>query len=99
MRNSPTHSALLLLLIAASPNLAAAMEIIHPKIICTNQPPSQWKPAAEMRKIAEARGYKISTFKISNDSCYEVYGFKDNTVVEAYFDPVTAALVKQNVAK
>ena len=67
--------------------------------LCTQEPRSQWLPEAEMRLLAEFRGYRIKTFKIANGSCYEVYGFKDGQIVEAYFDPVTSKLVRQNVAK
>lgn len=77
----------------------ARIDLSHPKVFCTKQPKDKWLPAAEMRRIAEARGYKITTFKITNDSCYEIYGFKDGTIIEAYFDPVTATLVKQNIPK
>ena len=67
--------------------------------VCTREPRSQWLPEAEMRLLAEFRGYKIATFKISNGSCYEIYGFKSGNMVEAYFDPVTSKLVRQNFAK
>lgn len=67
--------------------------------VCTQAPRSEWLPEAEMRLLAEFRGYKIVTFKIANRSCYEVYGFKDGQIVEAYFNPVTSKLVRQNIAK
>lgn len=69
------------------------------KDVCTQEPKSQWLPEAEMRLLAEFRGYKIVTFKVANSSCYEVYGFKDGHIVEAYFHPVTSKLVRQNIAK
>lgn len=62
--------------------------------VCTREPRSQWLPEAEMRLLAEFRGYKIA-----NGSCYEIYGFKSGNMVEAYFDPVTSKLVRQNIAK
>lgn len=67
--------------------------------VCTQEPRSQWLPEAEMKLLAEFRGYRIKTFKIANGSCYEVYGFKDGQIVEAYFNPVTSKLVRQNIAK
>lgn len=66
---------------------------------CTTEPRSEWLPEAEMRLLAEFRGYKIVTFKIAKGNCYEVYGFKGGQMVEAYFHPVTSKLVRQNVAK
>lgn len=67
--------------------------------VCTQEPRSQWLSEAEMRLLAEHRGYKIVTFKIANGSCYEIYGFKSGNMVEAYFNPVTSKLVRQNIAK
>ena len=67
--------------------------------VCTREPPSQWLTEAEMRLLAEFRGYKIATIKFANGSCYEIYGFKCGNMVEAYFDPVTSKLVRQNIAK
>lgn len=86
------------LALAASTN-TQAVDLSHPKIVCTQQPKEKWISVKEMHRIAESKGYRISIFKISNDSCYEIYGFKDGAVVEAYFDPATATLIKQNVAK
>lgn len=78
---------------------AGAVDLSHPKVVCTQQPKEKWVSVKEMHRIAESKGYRISIFKISNDSCYEIYGFKGGAVVEAYFDPATATLVKENVAK
>lgn len=68
--------------------------------VCTTAPRSEWIDEAEMRLLAQHRGYRIKTFKVANGNCYEVYGFnRDNQIVEAYFDPVTTRLVRLNVAK
>jgi hypothetical protein len=67
---------------------------------CTTAPQTEWLPADEMQLLARHRGYRIKTFKIANGSCYEVYGFDRNgQIVEAYFDPVTTRLVRQNIAR
>ena len=67
---------------------------------CTQAPRSEWIDEAEMRLLAQHRGYRIKTFKVANGSCYEVYGFdRNNQIVEAYFDPVTTRLVRINIAK
>ena len=53
-----------------------------------------------MKLLAQHRGYRIKTFKVANNSCYEVYEFdRDNRMVQAYFNPVTARLVRQNMAR
>lgn len=67
---------------------------------CTTAPKSEWLPEEEMKLLAEHRGYRIKTFKLAKGNCYEVYGFdKDGRIVEAYFNPVTSKLVRQNIAK
>ncbi|MBL8388726.1 MAG: PepSY domain-containing protein [Hydrogenophaga sp.] len=68
--------------------------------ICTDAPRSEWLAEDEMRLLAEHRGYRIKTFKIANGSCYEIYGFdRQGQIVEAYFNPVTSRLVRQNIAR
>lgn len=67
---------------------------------CTAAPRSEWLSQDEMKLLAEHRGYRIKTFKLAKGDCYEIYGFdKDGRIVEAYFDPATARLVRQNIAK
>jgi len=67
---------------------------------CTDAPRSQWLPVDEMKLLATHRGYRIKTFKVASGNCYEVYGFdRNNRIVEAYFDPVTSRLVRQNFAQ
>lgn len=67
--------------------------------VCTNAPRSEWLPEDEMKLLAQHRGYRIKTFKVANNSCYEVYGFdREGRIVEAYFDPITTRLVRQNIA-
>lgn len=41
-----------------------------------------------MKLLAQHRGYRIKAFKIANNSCYE-----------AYFNPATTWLVRQNIAQ
>ena len=68
--------------------------------ICTTAARSEWLTEEEMQLLAKHRGYRIKTFKVINNSCYEVYGFdSDGRIVEAYFNPVTARLVRQNIAQ
>jgi hypothetical protein len=68
--------------------------------VCTNEPQATWLPAEEMKLLAIHRGYRIKTFKISKNNCYEIYGFdRQGQIVEAYFNPVTSRLVTQNIAR
>ncbi len=68
--------------------------------VCTTAARAEWLPEDEMRLLAEHRGYRIKTFKVANGSCYEIYGFdRQGQIVEAYFNPVTSRLVRQNIAR
>jgi len=68
--------------------------------ICTTAPRSEWLTQDEMKLLAEHRGYRIKTFKVARGDCYEVYGFdREGRIVEAYFNPATSRLVRQNIAK
>lgn len=68
--------------------------------ICTTAPRGDWLPEDEMKLLAEHRGYRIKTFKVAKGDCYEIYGFdREGRIVEAYFDPTTSRLVRQNIAK
>jgi len=68
--------------------------------ICTSAPRSEWITQDEMKLLAEHRGYRIKTFKLAKGDCYEIYGFdREGRIVEAYFNPATSRLVRQNIAK
>ena len=68
--------------------------------ICTTAPRSEWLTQDEMELLAEHRGYRIKTFKLAKGDCYEVYGFdREGRIVEAYFNPATSRLVRQNIAR
>ncbi|MBU3897433.1 MAG: PepSY domain-containing protein [Gammaproteobacteria bacterium] len=67
--------------------------------ICTTAPRSEWLSQDEMKLLAQHRGYRIKTFKLAKGGCYEIYGFdREGRIVEAYFNPVTSRLVRQNIA-
>ena len=87
---------------AAAPLTPASAGYSREKVaeVCTNAPRSEWFSEEEMKLLAQHRGYRIKTFKVASNSCYEVYGFdRTNRIVEAYFNPVTARLVRQNIAQ
>jgi hypothetical protein len=68
--------------------------------ICTTAPRDEWLSQDEMKLLAEHRGYRIKTFKLAKGDCYEIYGFdREGRIVEAYFNPATSRLVRQNIAK
>lgn len=84
----------------AAPRASSNFSREQAQDVCTTEDRSQWLPEAEMRLLAQHRGYRIKTFKVANNSCYEVYGFDQaGRIVEAYFNPVNAKLVRQNIAQ
>ena len=55
-------------------------------------PKEKWMKEADFKAKVEAEGYKIKTFKVTKNDCYEIYGFdKDGKKVEIYFNPETGA--------
>lgn len=55
-------------------------------------PKEKWMKEADFKAKVEAQGYRIKTFKVTKNDCYEIYGFdKDGKKVEIYFNPETGA--------
>lgn len=65
---------------------------------CTTQPQSKWMTPAKMKARISKMGFKsIKVFQTSG-SCYEVYAInKNGRRAEVYFNPVTGAVVQNNV--
>lgn len=81
----------------AQPAAPAAAASATAKSTCTQQPASEWLDATEFKLIAAHRGYKIVVFKVTYGACYEIYGYdRDGGLVEAYFNPVNARLIRSN---
>jgi hypothetical protein len=67
------------------------------KTECTSESKDKWKNQDSFKKELEAT-YKIKNFKVTKGNCYEIYGWnKTNQKVEIYFNPVTGAVVKENI--
>lgn len=66
--------------------------------VCTKQPPEKWMSQAQMKAKIAKLGYRsIKVFQVSG-SCYEIYAItKDGKRAEVYFNPVTGAVVQNNV--
>ena len=78
-------------LFAALTAFAATAAIAGPT--CT-APQEKWIKVPDFKARLEAEGYRIKTFKITPQNCYEIYGFdKAGKKVEIYFDPQTAAVL------
>ena len=64
---------------------------------CTEEPKAKWQNEKEFQKKLVEQGYEIKKFKVL-DYCYEIYGKnKEGKKVEIYFNPVTAAVFKEEV--
>lgn len=66
--------------------------------VCTKLPPPKWMGQAQMRAKIAKMGYRdIKVFQVSG-SCYEIYAHtKDGKRAEVYFNPVTGAVVQNNI--
>lgn len=66
--------------------------------VCTMQPKAKWLTEAQMKAKIAKMGYRdIKVFQVSG-SCYEIYAYtKDGKRAEVYFNPVTGAVVQNNV--
>lgn len=64
---------------------------------CVNAPQTQWMSLADITTKATGMGYKVRQVKIE-DGCYEIYAVdKNGNRIEAYFNPVTAEVVKTKI--
>jgi hypothetical protein len=57
------------------------------KTDCTTESKEKWKPIAEAEAASKAAGYEVRRSKIDG-ACYEVYGVKDGTLYELFYNPV-----------
>ena len=70
----------------------------HGPAACTTAPREEWLSLAEFELVARHRGYRPRVLKQTYGACYEIYGYdKQGNLVEAYFSPVNAKLVRSNV--
>ncbi len=76
--------------------VSASALIAGPK--CTTEPKAKWQDQLAFQKSLTDKGYKIKEFKVTDGNCYEIYGWnKDGKKVEIYFNPVTAAIIKEEI--
>ena len=62
---------------------------------CTTASRNTWVSEATIRQKFGADPYIKVIFKVSRSNCYEFYAIaKDGSIVEAYYDPVSTALVR-----
>ncbi|MGE3975111.1 MAG: PepSY domain-containing protein [Bdellovibrionales bacterium] len=63
---------------------------------CTTEPKEKWQDEKAFEQSLKDKGYRIKKFKVTNTSCYEIYGWdKDGKKVEIYYNPVTGDTVKE----
>jgi hypothetical protein len=74
---------------------AAAPALASPE--CTTEPKDKWLSEDAMKAKATELGYKAEVFKVEGN-CYEIYGYnKDGKQVEVYFNPVSGAVVEEEI--
>lgn len=65
---------------------------------CTTTDKSQWQDQEAFQKNLKDQGYEIKKFKVTEGNCYEIYGWnKAKQKVEIYYNPITGAVVKEEI--
>lgn len=65
------------------------------KVVCTDQPRSQWMSEQQARQRFKAADYLLVKFKVSRGNCHEFYAIEHGgSIVEAYLHPVTGEAVR-----
>lgn len=65
---------------------------------CTQEPKDKWMKEDAFQTARKAEGLEIKKFKVTKSNCYEIYGKnKEGKKVEIYYNPVTGAVVKENI--
>ncbi|GAA0298311.1 PepSY domain-containing protein [Sphingomonas oligophenolica] len=90
------HSAPFKILFATAALSIASLAAAGP--VCTRLPQAKWLTPAQMKAKIATMGYRdIKVFQVSG-SCYEIYAHtKDGKRAEVYFNPVTGAVVQNNI--
>ncbi|WP_313916612.1 PepSY domain-containing protein [Tahibacter sp.] len=90
-------SRLVVAALVAAASLMPALASASP--VCTKEPESKWIPEAQMKeKIAQMGYQRIKVFKKTATGCYEIYGYNAKGArAEVYFNPVTGAIVRENI--
>lgn len=89
-----------LILIAAAALFTAAAHVQATGLAtCESGPKSAWQPQERLEKmLVDKEGWKIRRIK-EDGGCYEVYAFdKNGDRVNAYYHPVTFALVPNTLS-
>ncbi|MEO0809563.1 MAG: PepSY domain-containing protein [Pseudomonadota bacterium] len=60
-------------------------------VACTNESKDKWQPQEKAEAAAKAQGYDVRK-TIETNGCYEVYGIKDGSMFELFYNPVNLAL-------
>ncbi len=93
MRKTAIALALSIPLMFAGPLLFTGSALADSFDKCTDEPQEKWKTQKEIEDVATGAGYDVRKSKIKG-SCYEVYGVgKDGTLMELFYNPVTAELM------
>jgi hypothetical protein len=79
------------ILLATAFAVLAAPVLAEPS--CT--PGAEVKPVWESMKAFEEAGGVVTSFKINDGACYEVYGKIDGKNFEVFYDPNTGAEIER----
>jgi hypothetical protein len=82
--------------LAGVPTVPTLASELKEQVKCTSEPQSKWMSEAKIRRIFGADKYLVVKFKVSRTNCYEFYAIAHSgQIVEAYYHPISGALVKE----
>jgi hypothetical protein len=91
------RSLVLICMLLCLPALDAIASTFTEQVMCTNEPRGKWMSEEKIKAIFGADKYMLVKFKVSRTNCYEFYALAHSgQIVEAYYHPITGALVKEN---
>ncbi len=99
-KNKNFHAAALAfaVLLAACGSGSVQASNLSEKAVCSVLPGQTWLGETKIKEIFGASEYLAVEFKVSAANCYEFHAIKKNgDVVEAYYHPVTGAVVEHEV--
>jgi len=99
-KNKNFHAAALAfgVLLGACGSGAVQASNLNERAVCTVLPGQAWLGETKIKEIFGVSEYLAVEFKVSAANCYEFHAIKKNgDVVEAYYHPVTGAIVEHEV--
>lgn len=73
--------------------LFSAAALADGKVTCTSEAKDKWQAQEKAEEAAKEAGYEVRKSVITDGGCYEVYGIKDGSLFELFYNPIDLTLV------